>query len=125
MVAGLVRDPRYHAKARRREVPMRERQFLPGPSPTDNSMLASWPAPGWGPGVPHSRPSLFRSAPPRRFEERAAARGLARVGVAARVRTGAVGHVSRSHVDSGAGMPEIGRERGREKDGCDTIFLIF
>jgi hypothetical protein len=35
MVAGLARDPRYHAKARRREVPMRERQFLPGPSPTD------------------------------------------------------------------------------------------
>jgi hypothetical protein len=30
------------------------------------SMLASWLAPGWGPGISRTRPSLFRSAPPRR-----------------------------------------------------------
>ena len=62
-----------------------------------------------------------RTAPPRRSEERAAARGLAHV----RGRAGAVGHVSHHHVDSGAGMPEIGREWGREKERCDTIFSIF
>ena len=50
----------------------------------------------------------------------AAARGLARVCVAARARAGAVGHVSRQHVDSEAGIARD-RQRMGAREGRDAI----